>query len=70
MMRNYIDSWLVEALCSDGCDWVCYGLPNSSAAILKGDSIKSLDSVRCVNIIHTSRATPRARTKREVFTLK
>ena len=70
MMHNYIDSWSVEVLCFDGFDWVCYGLQNERAAVTKGKSIKSLDSVYCVNIIHTSRATPRARWKKEKFTLK
>lgn len=70
MTHNYIDSWSIEVLCFDGYDWICYGLRDRWAAILKGKSIKSLDSVYCVNIIHTSRATPRARWKKEKFTLK
>ena len=70
MMHNYIDSWSVEVLCFDGFDWICYGLQSERAAVTKGKSIKSLDSVYCVNIIHMSRATPRARWKKEVFTLR
>lgn len=70
MTNNYIDSWSVEALCIDDSIWTCYGLQNEQAAVTKGKSIKSLDSVYRVNIIHTSRATPRARWKKEIFTLK
>ena len=70
MMHDYIDSWSVELSCFDGFDWICYGLPNERAAVTKARSIKSLDSVYCVNIIHTSRATPQARWKKEMLTLK
>lgn len=66
----YVDTWHMEARRADGYVLTCYGLKSETDALRVAEGLRKMPEVLGVTLVHTTKATPRARWTRQKFEMK